>query len=279
MTATIALLTDFNTHDPYVGMMKGVIASIAPHARVIDLTHAIPAGDVRRAAFELYRAAPYFPPETIFVSVVDPGVGTARRPIALAWQERICVGPDNGTFTYLLATGTPPIAVELKSKAFHMNTVSYTFHGRDIFAPVAAHLARGVDFEQLGPQAHDLIRLALPRLELIEGPGVQGEILHADQFGNLITSIGILRLEGDDVLLEPWLPHCPPARLPISGLHLRLPNGVHLYLSSTYGDVPPGEALAYIGSSGLLEIAVNQARAADVLPLSAGQDILLSYKG
>lgn len=279
MTATIALLTDFSTHDPYVGMMKGVIASIAPHARVIDLTHAIPAGDVRRAAFELYRAAPYFPPETIFVSVVDPGVGTARRPIALAWQERICVGPDNGTFTYLLATGTPPIAVELKSKAFHMNTVSYTFHGRDIFAPVAAHLARGVDFEQLGPQAHDLIRLALPRLELIEGPGVQGEILHADQFGNLITSIGILRLEGDDVLLEPWLPHCPPARLPISGLRLRLPNGVHLYLSSTYGDVPPGEALTYIGSSGLLEIAVNQARAADVLPLSAGQDILLSYKG
>ena len=108
---------------------------------------------------------------------------------------------------------------------------------------------------------------------------MKGEILHADQFGNLITSIGILRIEGDDVLLEPWLPHCPPARLPLSGLRLRLPNGVHLYLSSTYGDVPAGEALTYIGSSGLLEIAVNQARAADILPLSAGQDILLSYKG
>ena len=279
MTATIALLTDFGTHDPYVGMMKGVITNIAPHVRIIDITHAIPAGDVNRAAFELYRSAPYFPPETIFVSVVDPGVGTTRRPVALAWSERICIGPDNGTFTYLLATSAPPIAVELKSKDFHMDMVSNTFHGRDIFAPVAAHLACGLDFKQLGPQVHDLIRLALPRLELIEGPVVQGEILHADQFGNLITSIGILRIEGDDVLLEPWLPHCPPARLPLSGLRLRLPNGVYLFLSSTYGDVPAGEALTYIGSSGLLEIAVNQARAADILPLSAGQDILLSYKG
>lgn len=279
MTATIALLTDFGEQDVYVGIMKGVISGIAPHAQLIDLAHTVPPGDITKAAFELYRAAPYFPLGTIFLAVVDPGVGTARRPIAVSWPERICVGPDNGIFTYLLATGGEPTAVELSSSAHRLEQVSSTFHGRDIFAQAAAHLARGVKLEELGPPVKDLFRLPLPRLELIEGPLVKGEILHADRFGNLITSIGVLRLEGDDVLLEPWLPHCPPARLPATGLRLRLPNGAYLSISSTYADVSPGEAVTYIGSLGLLEIAVNQARAVDVLPVTAGQEVVLSYKG
>lgn len=279
MTATIALLTDFGEQDVYVGIMKGVINGIAPHAQMIDLAHTIPPGDIARAAFELHRAAPYFPLGTIFLAVIDPGVGTDRRPIAISWPERICIGPDNGIFTYLLATGGEPTAVELSSSAHRLEQVSNTFHGRDIFAPAAAHLARGVQLEELGPPVKDLVRLPLPRLELIEGPLVKGEILHADRFGNLITSIGVLRLEGDDVLLEPWLPHCPPARLPATGLRLRLPNGAYLSISSTYADVSPGEAVAYIGSLGLLEVAVNQARAVDVLPVTVGQEVVLSYKG
>lgn len=279
MTTTIALLTDFGEQDVYVGIMKGVISGIAPHAQMIDLTHTVPPGDIAKAAFELYRAIPYFPSGTIFLAVVDPGVGTDRRAIAISWPEKICVGPDNGIFTYLLATGGEPTAVELSSSAYQLEQISNTFHGRDIFAPAAAHLARGVEIKELGPPVKDLFRLPLPRLELIEGPLVKGEILHTDRFGNLITSIGILRLEGDDVLLEPWLPHCPPARLPVTGLRLRLPNGAYLSISSTYADVSPGEAVAYIGSLGLLEIAVNQARAVDILPVTVGQEVVLSYKG
>ncbi|HEY43163.1 MAG TPA: SAM-dependent chlorinase/fluorinase [Anaerolineae bacterium] len=279
MTTTIALLTDFGEQDVYVGIMKGVINGIAPHANMIDLTHSVPPGDIHKAAFELYQAVSYFPLGTIFLVVVDPGVGTARRPVALSWPERICVGPDNGIFTYLLATRGEPTSVELRSSAYRLKEVSNTFHGRDIFAPAAVHLACGVELEELGPPAKDLFRIPLPRLELIEGPLVLGQILHSDRFGNLITSIGVLRLEGDDVLLEPWLPHCPPARLPAAGLRLRLPNSVYLSISSTYADVSPGEAVAYIGSLGLLEIAVNQARAVDVLPVTAGQEVVLSYKG
>jgi S-adenosylmethionine hydrolase len=279
LSATIALLTDFGEQDIYVGIMKGVISGIAPQAQMIDLTHTIPPGDISKAAFELYRAISYFPSGTIFLVVVDPGVGSARRPVALSWPERICVGPDNGIFTYILATCGEPSAVELKSSAYRLEEVSNTFHGRDIFAPAAAHLACGVELEELGPPAKDLFRILLPRLELIEGPSVLGEILHADRFGNLITSIGVLRFEGEDVLLEPWLPHCPPARLPVAGLRLRLPNGFYLSISSTYADVSAGEAVAYVGSLGLLEIAVNQARAVDVLSVTAGQEVVLSYKG
>lgn len=259
--------------------MKGVINDIAPHAQMIDLTHNIPPGDIAKAAFELYRAVAYFPLGTIFLAVVDPGVGTVRLPVAISWPERVCVGPNNGIFTYLLAAGGEPTAVELTSSTHRLEQVSNTFHGRDIFAPAAAHLARGVELEELGPTVKELFRFPLPRLELIEGPLVKGEILHTDRFGNLITSIGVLRIEGDDVLLEPWLPHCPPARLPATGLRLRLPNGAYLSISSTYADVSPGEAVSYIGSLGLLEIAVNQARAIDVLPVTIGQEVVLSYKG
>ena len=140
--ATIALLTDFGEKDVYVGIMKGVISGIAPHAQMIDLAHSIPPGDIAKAAFELYQAVPYFPQGTIFLTVVDPGVGTDRRPIAISWSERMCVGPDNGVFTYLLATGGEPTAVELSSSVHRLEQVSNTFHGRDIFAPAAAHLAR-----------------------------------------------------------------------------------------------------------------------------------------
>ncbi|KPK90190.1 MAG: hypothetical protein AMJ88_16500, partial [Anaerolineae bacterium SM23_ 63] len=170
LTTTIALLTDFGEQDVYVGIMKGVINGIAPHANMIDLTHSVPPGDIHKAAFELYQAVSYFPLGTIFLVVVDPGVGTARRPVALSWPERICVGPDNGIFTYLLATRGEPTSVELRSSAYRLKEVSNTFHGRDIFAPAAVHLACGVELEELGPPAKDLFRIPLPRLELIEGP-------------------------------------------------------------------------------------------------------------
>lgn len=279
MTTTIALLTDFGNQDPYIGMMKGVIASIAPQAQVIDLTHAIPPGDIIRGAFELWRSAPFFPSGSVFVAVVDPGVGTTRRQIAIAWPDKICVGPDNGIFTYLLAMEQPVTTVELTNKAYHLKKVSKTFHGRDIFAPAAAHLARGVDIEELGPPAIDLIHVALPHLEMIDDETVQGRILHADRFGNLITNIGLLKIDGEDMLIEPWLPFFPPTRLKLKDAFVQLPNGTDIRLGATFGDVAPGEPVAYVGSSGMLEIAVNQGRAVDSLPITVGQDCLLICKG
>lgn len=273
----IALLTDFGTQDTYVGVMKGVIARIAPGIQVIDLTHAIPAGEVRQAAFKLWQATPFFPAGTVFLTIVDPGVGTERRPLAVAWPDFTYIGPDNGLITYLLARNAPLAAVRLQRPTFRLAKVSSTFHGRDVFAPAAAYLALGTPIASLGSLADDLVRLPLPRLELVEGPAIKGEILHADHFGNLVTSLGALRSEGDELLLEPWLPHCAPARLAVAGLGLHLPNGATLDLRATFGDVAAGQALAYIGSEGLLEIAINRGRAADLLPLTPGQEVTLGY--
>jgi len=275
---TIALLTDLGMRDPFVGVMKGVMARLAPEARVIDLTHEIPPGDVREAAFRLWQSVPHFPADTVFVVVVDPGVGTERRPVVIDWPEFTCVGPDNGVFTYLLAAAGPYSAHRLRAPLLPTPNMSSTFHGRDIFAPAAARLASGEVPEKLGPPAADLVRFTLPRLEIVEGPAVHGEILHQDHFGNLITTLGHLRIEEEDMLLEPWLPHCAPARLPRPGLCLLLPNGAQLELKATYGDVAAGEALAYVGSDGLLEIGINQGRAAEALPLKPGQEVILGYQ-
>jgi S-adenosylmethionine hydrolase len=273
----IALLTDFGTQDTFVGVMKAVIARISPRVPVIDLTHSVTPGNIREAAFKLWQAVPYFPKGTIFCVVVDPGVGTDRRPVAAVWQDRICVGPDNGLFTYLIVSNPELRAHRLIAPDYQLPRVSSTFHGRDLFAPAAAHLSLGLAPANLGPPVTDLTRFPLPQLDLVEGPAVRGEILLSDRFGNLTTSIGSLRGEEDDLVLEPWLPHCPPARLPIKGLCLQLPNGVALDLRATFGDVEEGEALTYVGSDGLLEIAVNHGRAADVLPLAPGQEVVLGY--
>ncbi|NIS80896.1 MAG: hypothetical protein GTO14_11950 [Anaerolineales bacterium] len=279
LVTTIALLTDFGTQDAYVGIMKGVIANINPQARVVDITHAIPPGDIRRAAFELWRAAPYFPQGTIFLTVVDPGVGGTRLPIAISWPGRICVGPDNGLFTYLLTQEQAVSAIALTEKEYLLDTISETFHGRDVFAPSAAHLSLGVHLPLLGPPLEDPIRLPLPRLQVIEGETIHGEILHADRFGNLITSIGILRKEANELVIHPWLPDCPSLRLPHDKVQVSLPGMEHLSLSRTYGDVPEGELAAYIGSAGLLEIAVNKGSAEYQLAISSGQEIQLGLRG
>jgi hypothetical protein len=279
LSAPVFLLTDFGHDDAYVGLIKAVINTIAPQSPIIDLTHSIPAGDLGRAAFELWRAKPYLPEPCVVCTVVDPGVGSERRALALEWEGRTVIGPDNGVFTYLLATSPPPAVVSLETEDYWRLPVSRTFHGRDIFAPTAAHRAAGVPLERFGPTAQNLIRLPLPTLDLIEGPEVHGEILHSDRFGNLITSLGVLRIEGTDLVLEPWLPHCAPARLPRLGLHVHLPNGGNLDISQTFSDVDPKQTVAYIGSAGLLEIGINQGHAADQLPLSPGHEIILTYKG
>jgi S-adenosylmethionine hydrolase len=277
--APIVLLTDFGLLDSYVGVMKGVIHNIAPRTPTIDLTHSIPAGDVRWAAIELWKGFSYFPDGTIFLCVVDPGVGTGRRAIAIQWEQYTFVGPNNGLISYLHKVLGQGVAVELNDSRYHLQEVSSTFHGRDVFAPAAAHLSMGTRINSLGEGIDDLLILPPPELSAKEGPKISGEILNHDHFGNLVTSIGVLRVEENDLLLTPWLQQCPSMRLPLGGLRVHLPNGAILGLRRTFGEAAPGEALAYIGSAGLMEIGINRGHAASVLPIQIGQSVSLSYKG
>jgi S-adenosylmethionine hydrolase len=275
----IVLLSDFGLQDAYVGTMKGVIAGIAPQCRVVDLTHGIPRGDIHRAAFQLWQAVPFFPENTIFVAVVDPGVGTSRRALGIAWPEFTCIAPDNGLLTYLLTRAQPSRVVELDVPAYKLEEPSGTFHGRDVFAPVAAHLARGTPLAEMGSPAEKPNLLPLPSLSTDADGNLRGQVLFDDHFGNLITSLGLWQTQGEKIVLDPWLPDCRSVEFKRMKARLRLPNGITMPISTTFGDVDSGELVAYIGSSGLMEIGVNQGSAAEMLGLITRQEIQLISKG
>lgn len=251
----ITFLTDFGTQDAYVGVMKGVIASISPQAQLIDLTHAIPPQDLYAARFNLLNAVPYFPEHTIHVVVVDPGVGTSRRGIAVQTEAGVLVGPDNGVMSGVWQQFRFQKAVDLTNPKFWRVTVaSSTFHGRDIFAPAAAHIARGIPLEQLGHEIapESLKRIDLPLLSWGE-QFVRGGIQYIDHFGNGITTIPADAVKGNpqQVLIgQTELPWC-----------------------STYGAAAPGHPLALIGSHGWVEVAVNQGSAAQMLRFKIGDSV------
>jgi len=269
--STIALLTDFGTADVFVGIMKGVIRGLAPQAVVVDLTHEVPPGDITVGALRAWQAAPHLPRGTVLLAVVDPGVGTGRRAIAAATASLAFVGPDNGIFSWVLALEPGCPAVELAVPPGS----SATFHGRDVFAPAAARLCSGAPLASLGAPAKDLKALPFPRL-LAENSCARGEVLLHDRFGNVLTSIRI-PAAGDGVLtVEPWMPGLRPTRLEGSGFQVLLPGGRAIPVARTFSDVPPGNALAYVGSDGLLEIAVNGGNAAEALGLSRGSEVILS---
>ena len=254
----IALLTDFGLEDPYVGVLKGVIFGIAPQARLVDISHAVPAGDIRWGACQLWSARPYFPPGTIFVAVVDPGVGSARRPVAMAAAGQYFIGPDNGLLSW--AAPEPSSVVLLDRARWQLPAISNTFHGRDIFAPAAAHLVAGVSLTELGSPLDNLQKLAWPSSVPLAG-GLQGEILLWDHFGNLITSLSAAELAALG-----------------SGSTLRFAIG-HTQiqgLSSCYSDAAANAPLALIGSSGLLEIALNGGSARARLKAQIGQRVFVT---
>ncbi|RPH67316.1 MAG: hypothetical protein EHM78_21815 [Myxococcaceae bacterium] len=257
----ITLLTDFGLEDGYVAAMKGVIASVAPEARVVDVTHLVPPQDVAFARFRLLTAAPFFPPGTIHVAVVDPGVGTARRAVAIRCRSGSClVGPDNGLLSGALEADPPLAVVELSDPRFwRTDTPSATFHGRDIFAPVAAHLARGVTLEALGPAVppDGLVTLDLRPPTPVAG-GLEGAVQATDRFGNLISNVPAVLLPGNGA----W-------RASIGGR--TLPG------HRTYADVPPGEALALVGSHGFVEIAVHRGDARSALGASVGDRVEIRW--
>lgn len=249
--APIAMLTDFGCRDHYVGAMKGVIASIAPGAPLIDITHGIPAQSIAAGAIALAQSWRFFPPRTVFLVVVDPGVGTTRLPVAVQTRAGArFVGPDNGVLSLALEAAGASRAVELRAPRYRLARVSATFHGRDIFAPAAAHLWRGVRLASLGPPVRD----GLTRLELAEPrEGVEelrGEILYVDGFGNLVSNIG------RDALAR------FQARFPAMRLSVRIGKGAPMEILRAYGDARKGVPLATFGSFELLEIAVRDGSAA-----------------
>jgi S-adenosyl-L-methionine hydrolase (adenosine-forming) len=247
----IAILTDFGNGDHYVGVMKGVIASIAPGAPVIDLTHGVPPQSVTAGALMLKQSWRFFPPRTIFVAVVDPGVGTTRLPVAIETRSGArFVGPDNGVLWPAVEEAKPRTAVELREPRYRLAHVGATFHGRDIFAPAAAHLWRGVKLGAMGPRLRDgLIRLEIraPHAGMRE---LSGEVIYVDTFGNLVTNIG------HDALRR------FAARFRSNPLSVRISAGAPMEIHHAYGDVRKGVPLAIFGSFELLEIAVRDGNAA-----------------
>lgn len=279
MPPVIALLTDFGLTDAYVGIMKGVLLSICPTAQLVDLTHDIPPQQVRQAAYVLLTAYRYFPADTVFVIVVDPGVGTARAPIAVETAHGRFVAPDNGVLSYVLQETPARLAVTLTQKAFHLREVSQTFHGRDIFSPVAAHLARGTPLTALGPERRELVTLPSPRLSASSGT-VEGEVWHIDRFGNLITSIGHLHWDSPDSLrFAPRFGAQIEAPRQFIASVCRVQIGPHDIgpIRRTYGAVPPGAFTALVGSAGQLEIGINQGHAAQALGATIGDPVLLHF--
>jgi S-adenosyl-L-methionine hydrolase (adenosine-forming) len=250
--ALITLLTDFGLADTYVGQMKGAILSVAPDATLVDLSHAVPPQDLLAGAFLLWTAVEAFPIETIHVGVVDPGVGSARRAIAIRSRRGdLFVGPDNGLLIPAAdRLGGVEFAVELNRREYWRPRGSSTFHGRDIFGPVAAHLASGVHLEALGSAVSDVLRLSLP-----EARGFQGEVIHVDTYGNLVTNLAAAAL--------------PPRFSVQLSAHV-------IRQATTYSDVAPGELLALVGSSGLLEISARDASAAALTAARRGTPVLLS---
>ncbi|MCX8152806.1 MAG: S-adenosyl-l-methionine hydroxide adenosyltransferase family protein [Candidatus Bathyarchaeota archaeon] len=254
----ITLTTDFGLKDPYVAEMKAVILRISPRAVIVDITHEIEKFNIRMGAYLLASASPYFPEGTVHVAVVDPGVGTKRRPIAIETKQGFFVGPDNGILVLAAKKQGIVHIHELTNPRFMLPTVSSTFHGRDIFAPVAAHLLNGVRIEKLGPEICNVVEPEFADVKEKNGMLI-GEVLHVDGFGNVITNISKESLSLVNVEAE--------LKVALAGCNVKL------RFCKAYGEVGLGEPLALFGSHGFLEIAINQGNAAKEFKVGAGDKV------
>jgi hypothetical protein len=259
-STTIALLTDFGLGDWYVGMMKGVMATVNPGASVVDVCHAIPRHSVSAASFALLASYRFFPEGTVFVIVVDPGVGTSRGILCAASAGRLFVAPDNGTLTGVLAREGLTRMFRVEDSRYFLEQVSSTFHGRDIFAPVAARLAGGLDPAELGPEETEWLKIEMPA-PTVRDRSAETQVQWVDSFGNLITDCpaGLAR-----ELARKW-----------EGLKVSAETGGCFTMVSTYGEVEPGCPLAVAGSSGYLEISIREGDAADRLGIGVGDKLTL----
>ena len=258
----VALLTDFGNRDHYAGTMKGVILGICPDATLVDISHEIPPHDMQLAALGLAASCQFFPPGSIFVSVVDPEVGSDRRGIAAEAGQRRFVAPDNGVLTAVFQDNPPDRVVELTERRYTRPTISRTFEGRDRFAPAAAWLARGIEVSALGPLVTGYRVLDIPRARILDG-AIEGAVLRVDRFGNLVTNIDRKTFE----------------RLGRSGEVDVFVGGYRVErLVETYIDIEENEVCALFGSTNHLEIAANKVSAADRLSVDRGVAVRLSKR-
>ena len=255
----VTLLTDFGLEDEYVGVVKGVILGINPSARIVDICHQIPLGDVTRASWFLSWSWRYFPKGTVHLTVVDPGVGSHRQILCLRFQGHLFLAPDNGIFSQVLAGVKNPQLYAVQNRRYALRSISHTFHGRDIFAPAAGYLSGGLASSRLGPRVRMFVRLASPGVTATQRRLV-GQVIHLDRFGNAVTN----------------LPRDHVRRLQQRGeVHARLKGRFLRGVQRSYDAVRKGKPVAIIGSHDLLEIAVNQGSAARQLHLRIGDSIVL----
>lgn len=254
------LLTDFGTADHFVGAMKGALLTVAPDAYIIDITHDIPAHDVAAGAWALANAYSYFPPGTVHTCVVDPGVGTARRALAARAGEQFFVGPDNGLFSFLYEREKTIEVVELTNEKFFRQPVSRTFHGRDVFAPIAGAILNGVGLEELGRKVDDYISLPSPRVTRTSDGSLAASVIHVDRFGNLVTNV-----TRDDVR---GMTHDAGLMIEIGGRRIAS-------VRETFGEGDADELFAVWGSADRLEIVARCASAARLLGVSRGEELVV----
>ncbi len=260
MRSLITLTTDFGYADHFVGVMKGVILGINPTARIIDISHQIDSQDIKEAAFVLKLAYRYFPKNTIHVVVVDPGVGSSRRPILVSTRDYYFIGPDNGIFSYIYKEEESIRVLEISAEHYFLQSPGHTFHGRDIFAPVAGWLSRGIEVGNFGLDVEDYVRFELSEPEIKEGL-IIGKIIHIDKFGNLITDIEKAHI---DELTK---------KTGKEQLEVRVKDQVIIDISSYYSQTKPNIPGAIIDSSGYLEIYSYLGSAKELLKASKGDEV------
>lgn len=255
---TMTFLTDFSTKSSYVAQMKAVALNITD-ARIVDITHAISPQNIIEGAFHLKTTVPYFPKGTVHVAVVDPGVGTKRRGIVIATRSQILIGPDNGLLIPAAKRLGDFQVYEIKNKNLMMNNISNTFHGRDIFTPVAAHILNGTYFNEIGPVIDDYKTLDLGSFT-VNNKAIEGKVLYIDGFGNIITNINGIRI-------KKYLNFNKEIMVYLGKKRIKIP------FVRTYGETKKGETLATIGSSNLLEISINQGNAKEKYKMKTGEKI------
>jgi len=262
----ITLLTDFGLSDYFVPAVKGVILTINPEARIIDITHDVAAHDIQAAAFTLGACYHNFPAGTIHVVVVDPGVGSSRRAIVAAAGGHFFVGPDNGVFSFVYARESKLRVFHITNNRYFRHPVSATFHGRDVFAPVAAHIDRGASPEDIGAEIEDYVRFEIPRTRSIEARGlIQGRIIHIDRFGNCVTSFTAAELKPDEIT--------PSTKINVRGREVKRFNAYFAEAADR------DDLFAYPGSAGFWEIALWRRSAAEFINARRGDEVILVKKG
>ena len=265
-TAIITLTTDFGLNDHFVGAMKGVLLETAPDAQIVDISHAVQPFDILDGALTISQAYTYFPAGTVHMVVVDPGVGTARRPIILTGDRHLFVAPDNGVLSLVYDREERISVRHVTAEHYFLQPRSNTFHGRDIFSPVAAYLAKGVDPERFGEEISDFVRFGVPRPKPVDERTLRGVVLKVDRFGNLITNI-----TPTDV---PWLfGSSRPA------FKIAIGKGQVARMCSNYSEGGPGEAFGILGSMGFLEIATNRGSAQQLLSAVKGGEVSVVMEG